>query len=351
MTKFLLFTLLLFSGLNVFFRNTPTPDPNLEQLLVNKDGVFRCTEERFINVTLPLNCPTLKNPTDEATDVAMDTNLSWNKVSGAVGYYLTIGTTPGGNNILDYEDVGMLTSYNLSNYLPANTTIYINITPYDAQGNITGCNEESFMTGSSVSGLIPACTEMYFPEHGAIDVPIHSIINWNEVFEADGYRLSLGTSADGTNLVNNQDIGANTAFELGNHYPMGATIYVTIIPYNEQGDAIGCVEQHFTTVFEIIAEDKTKYGFSPDGDGINEFWIIDGIENHPDNTVFIYNRWGDLVFQVQGYDNVSKVFRGEANKLTRLGAGQLPAGTYFFRIQVSGEPNFKNLNGYLVLRR
>ncbi|MBK1440014.1 gliding motility-associated C-terminal domain-containing protein, partial [Parapedobacter sp. ISTM3] len=96
---------------------------------------------------------------------------------------------------------------------------------------------------------------------------------------------------------------------------------------------------------------KTKYGISPNGDGINDFWKIDGITRYPENIVSIYSRWGDLVFQVQHYDNRSKVFTGTANRLTKLGAGVLPSGTYFFVVQYRDQQEFKKVEGLLVLRR
>src|SRR5690606_32537951 len=83
----------------------------------------------------------------------------------------------------------------------------------------------------------------------------------------------------------------------------------------------------------------------------NDYWSIDGIEQYPENTVTIHSRWGDLVFQADGYDNTSTVFRGEANRLTRLGAGTLPAGTYFFTIHYHNGQEMKRVEGFVVLRR
>ncbi len=41
--------------------------------------------------------------------------------------------------------------------------------------------------------------------------------------------------------------------------------------------------------------------FTPNGDGSNDTWIIEGIDLYPDVTVEIYNRWGDLIFKSNGY--------------------------------------------------
>ncbi|WP_422090674.1 HYR domain-containing protein [Tenacibaculum ovolyticum] len=114
----------------------------------------------------------------------------------------------------------------------------------------------------------------------------------------------------------------------------------------------GCVAEDTITVFVTpLEKDETKYGFSPDGDGINEYWEIDGIENYPNNQVLIYNRWGDLIFETTGYNNASNVFRGIANKKRNLGAGKLPEGTYLFHIKIKGSHNLKKEKGFLILKR
>ncbi len=114
----------------------------------------------------------------------------------------------------------------------------------------------------------------------------------------------------------------------------------------------GCIAEDTITVFVTPLEaDETKYGFSPDGDGINEYWEIDGIDNYPNNKVLIYNRWGDLVFEATGYNNTSKAFRGIANRKRNLGADILPEGTYFFHIKIDGTHHLKKETGFLVLKR
>lgn len=71
--------------------------------------------------------------------------------------------------------------------------------------------------------------------------------------------------------------------------------------------------------------------FSPNGDGINEKWIIENIGQYPENRVLIFNRWGDRLKKYQGYDNEGKVWTG-----TGPNGKELPAGTYFYVIE-SGE--------------
>jgi len=316
-----------------------------------------CIEESFTTETLPTvpPCTNLTAPANNANNVAITTDLNWNAVATATDYNLSIGTSIGGTEIF-LGDVGNTTTYDHTTDLPEGTNIYVTIIPKNAQGDATGCLEQSFTTSSN-SPDVPACTNMIVPANDAENVAIDTNIEWNTVANAVGYRLTIGTTSGGTDIYDNEDVGILTSYTLAQELPFSTTFFVSITPYNSEGDTLSCSEQTFTTVDvqeepEVpVIEDETKYGFSPDNDGINDFWLIDGIENHPENIVYIYNRWGDMVFQIEGYDNGSNVFRGEANNLTKLGASQLPSGTYFFRIQVSGETNLKKLSGYLVLKR
>jgi gliding motility-associated-like protein len=87
-------------------------------------------------------------------------------------------------------------------------------------------------------------------------------------------------------------------------------------------------------------------GISPNGDGINDFLVIDGILAYPDNKVSVINRNGALVFEAKGYDNASKTFDGHSNKTGQM---QLP-GTYFYQLEYTAKGIIKHKTGYLVLK-
>ncbi len=93
------------------------------------------------------NCDALLNaPSDGAVDVAIDGNISWFGASGLpTGYTLTVGTTPGGNDVANGVDVGNSLSAALG-ALSYDTTYYVTIVPYNANGAATGCSEYSFTT-------------------------------------------------------------------------------------------------------------------------------------------------------------------------------------------------------------
>ncbi|MEL7006970.1 MAG: gliding motility-associated C-terminal domain-containing protein, partial [Bacteroidota bacterium] len=144
-------------------------------------------------------------------------------------------------------------------------------------------------------------------------------------------------------------IGQETNYVFSEILPQNTEIFVTITPYNIDGVATTCLQESFETASDEGQE--IKLGFSPDGDGINDFWQIAGIEKYPDNFVTIYNRWGDIVFEISGYNNRSQVFRGTANRYVSAGAKELPEGTYFFHIRINGAHDLERVKGYLVLKR
>jgi len=93
---------------------------------------------------------------------------------------------------------------------------------------------------------------------------------------------------------------------------------------------------------------------SPNNDNYNDRFIIDRIENFPDNSVEIFNRWGQLVYKSNSYDNTSNAFNGiSQNKETINKNDELPDGTYFYVIKykkpISGI--IKQKAGYLYLSK
>ena len=63
--------------------------------------------------------------------------------------------------------------------------------------------------------------------------------------------------------------------------------------------------------------------FSPNGDGINDNWVIKYLESYPGATIDVYNRYGQAVFKSLGYD---KAWNGQYN------GNPLPIGTYYYII-------------------
>jgi len=91
-------------------------------------------------------------------------------------------------------------------------------------------------------------------------------------------------------------------------------------------------------------------GFSPNGDDVNDLFVIRGIEQYPENTITILNRWGNIVFEDKGYLNN---WDGSVQQGLRLGGDELPIGTYFYILDLGKEaPGIERINkGFVYLTR
>lgn len=99
-------------------------------------------------------------------------------------------------------------------------------------------------------------------------------------------------------------------------------------------DANGCAsvaEATVTVAFDL----RIPEGFSPNGDGINDLFVIRGLEAFPGSTLQIFNRWGGVVFETTRYNN-------------DWDGDNLPAGTYFYILKL---PNGEDFTGPLTLAR
>ena len=116
-------------------------------------------------------------------------------------------------------------------------------------------------------------------------------------------------------------------------------------------NADGCASA--TVTIDVVNKIVPYNGMSVDGDGKNDYFYIGGIERYPNNVVRIYNRWGVKVFEVEGYDNVTRVFRGISNgRVTIEQAEKLPQGTYYYVIEYYDSNNNKeSLVGWLYLKK
>ena len=106
-----------------------------------------------------------------------------------------------------------------------------------------------------------------------------------------------------------------------------------------------CTSQAVT--IELTAGIVVYNALSPNDDGKNDVFFLQDINvltETKDNKVSILNRWGDVVFEVEDYDNDTRVFRG----LNKNG-NELPAGTYYYKIEFTSGAT--SLTGFISLRR
>ncbi|MBD8081810.1 GEVED domain-containing protein [Chryseobacterium caseinilyticum] len=97
-------------------------------------------------------------------------------------------------------------------------------------------NQESVTT-------IPACTTISSPTNGATVSAGNLQLNWSATPTAVNYKVKVGTTSGGSNLVNFTVAGTTTNITVAPN----TTYYATVTPTNSNGDAVGCTEISFIT--------------------------------------------------------------------------------------------------------
>ncbi len=163
----------------------------------------------------------------------------------------------------------------------------------------------------------------------------------NECFDTDTVnvtvypRLGLDAGND-TSVIESQSITINTTGgpyvsynwepatgvdDTNSANPTISILQTTTYMVSAETDQ-GCIDRDTITI--SLAERLTIYNaFSPNGDGINDYWDIDYANLYPDITVEVFNRWGERLFSSKGYSD-DKRWDGSFN------GTDVPVGTYYY---------------------
>ncbi|WP_404981403.1 T9SS type B sorting domain-containing protein [Capnocytophaga granulosa] len=183
-------------------------------------------------------------------------------------------------------------------------------------------------------------------------------VNVGNVLENDLYagKNALDHLDKVTAKIEDNNGGISGAYidEQGNLIiPQGTPVGVYDLEYNL------CMKEHpgvckTAKVRVEVIKDKplTIYnGVSADGDGHNDYFKIDGIEYYPKNNLKIFNRWGVLVYEKDGYSNEAP-FDGHSNGRATISAdSKLPQGTYYYILEYEDSDDQSHTEkGWLYLK-
>ena len=135
------------------------------------------------------------------------------------------------------------------------------------------------------------------------------------------------------NLIDIVDQSANENLE---NLPVGIySLHITDTMYSYCPDV----------VYDYILEaefdcPEVPTAFSPNGDGINDYWVIGAMEEYIDAEIQVYNRWGDLVFYSERNSEYwDGTYKGK----------KMPAADYFYIIKDVNKADLSH--GRVTLRR
>ena len=126
--------------------------------------------------------------------------------------------------------------------------------------------------------------------------------------------------------------------------PSGMTMGYYDVVVTDEHFCRDSIEKIAVSLQEDQQEVFIPEGFSPNGDGFNDLFVILGIENHPENELLIFNRQGVGIFHRVNYEND---WDGRPETGGVLG-GILPEGTYYYVFKY-GKTSVKK--GFVYLNR
>ena len=167
--------------------------------------------------------------------------------------------------------------------------------------------------------------------------------------DLDGIPDCIDTDDDGDGYTDNQEVLCGSdpldffSIPLDNDFDF----LPDCVDDDDDNDGILDTQDNCPMIFNPFQEDRDYDGlgdvcdleevniseaFTPNGDGINDTWMIYNIENHPNNTVRVYNRWGREVFYKKSYQNDwDGTYQGNRPVI-------LPeAASYYYQLDLNGD--------------
>ncbi len=109
-------------------------------------------------------------------------------------------------------------------------------------------------------------------------------------------------------------------------------------------------QNSFVQTVNVSCVEEVYNAVSANGDGLNDSFFIKGIDCYPNNVVKIYNRYGVIVYEKNGYDNVTNPFAGFSDGRATIAKGnKLPTGTYFYTLEYDSNGRKIEKAGYLYV--
>ncbi|MCG8573776.1 MAG: gliding motility-associated C-terminal domain-containing protein, partial [Flavobacteriales bacterium] len=284
-----------------------TPDPGTISYTVTGTDINGCENTATVDVTVnPL--PTVTATADETEICIGATVILTGSGVGAGGAYTWDGGVIDG--VAFTPGVGT-TTYTVTG-TDANgceNTATVDLIVYDVPEVFAGTND-----------TICDATEAY-------------VLNGNEPFIGTG----MWTITSGSGVLTDE-LSHNSSVELS----YGVNVFVWTITNG------ACVASDEVLVYynTDLCAINAPTGFSPNGDGVNDLFIIEGLNSFDKVSLVVFNRWGSKVYESNDYQND---WDGTNQFGISLGNNPLPSGTYFYIIKAGDSTD--PIKNYLQIER
>jgi gliding motility-associated-like protein len=339
-------------------------------VFMNLPGQGNSFEATLFEASLPCAANSYVQHGDCFNGIQANSNLQFLNLAANTTYYLVIngemGANQGAQGSFNITATGSAVTQSSFVFLSTDTTVVCtqDVTTFIA--TVNDCNDPSDFTwfvndsiytitqvnaweaigipDGAVVRVEVTCDDPCFPNLGSNEVEMEVISFFvdagedAEIIEGEEFQLSGDTDAPDFFWLPDIAISNPNALQ-----PVVSPSTTTI--YTLHATDGYCTQTDFVTI-TVISELDIPNTFSPNGDGINDTWVIPGMVSFPNSLVRIYNRWGQLVFQTTGY-SPEKAWNGKMNNTGR----DLAPSAYYYVIELRDGNDREPIKGAVSLVR
>jgi len=255
-----------------------------------------------------------------------------------------------------YADEAVYTAYTLQHNRITNGSAYVDertqIVQYAGSGNWMGGNTERIAQGIHSRDWITAVTA------SADDSWLTKLVSGNRGPQATDDEAEGPSGRRLTVVVLENDLPGNSPILVGRVrvvvQPTHGTVFVNSDGSITYTSNIGYVGED-TFIYEITDENGLKdfatvrmtvmqaellipNAMTPNGDGKNDFFVIQGLENYDNGDLTIFNRWGNEVYRSRSYQQ-------------NWDAAGVSEGTYYYRLVLIKDGIETIHKGWVLVKR
>jgi gliding motility-associated-like protein len=223
---------------------------------------------------------------------------------------------------------GVWTTSGTGSFSPNNTSLGITYTPSAADRN---AGIISLYLTSAGNGSCSAVTDTV--EITIVPLPLVNV--GPDLVVLEGATIQLNPVVSGNNLTYlwtpNTNMNNNT---IRNPIVTGTADMTLTLTVTGTNNCVASDEM----VIKVLRPFKVPNTFTPNGDGINDTWVIEKLNTYPGCRVQVFNRYGQVVFESYGYP---QPWNGT------MAGKPVPFGTYYYIIEPGN--GRKALTGYVTV--
>lgn len=257
----------------------------------------------------------------------------WLPINGAGDGLIITVSLPGlsGNYFTNAADVRLI-GWNGTSWVSLGTS------------GASGLTENSLLSGTMIAGIRAIGIGSIKSVVPPVAPPVYVVAQ-----NIDGSLSVSGTATAGLSLLitfpdgSTKNTIANAQGQFGpidSDFPQVMKSIVKVVATNVSG--VSSIEVLVSYEFEPNA--SVSEAFTPNGDGINDTWMIYQLDKYPNTTVRVFNRWGSEVYSSTNYQND---WDGHFNNTSSI----LPqSSSYYYQIDF-GSNGTLDKQGWLYIRR